>query len=152
MKEKLPAYALALVGLVTPAAGLHRFYLGRYGTGILWFLTWGLFGIGTVVDLFTLSRMVEDTNLNLSRGLPPGTKHRALPPPSKEQQILQAAQKNQGMLTVASCALATGLELKEARRRLNQMRDEGFCQRDVNEEGDDLYVFSGLRSLKPFEV
>lgn len=54
--------ALSLFGI----AGLHRFYLGRIGSGLLWFFTGGLCGIGTLVDLFLLPRMVEDRNRGAS--------------------------------------------------------------------------------------
>lgn len=42
--------------------GLHRFYAGRVGTGILWFFTGGLAGIGAFVDLFLIPGMVADAN------------------------------------------------------------------------------------------
>ncbi|MCL2634852.1 MAG: TIR domain-containing protein [Oscillospiraceae bacterium] len=35
--------------------GVHRFYVGKAGTGILYLFTGGLFGIGLIVDLFMIA-------------------------------------------------------------------------------------------------
>ncbi|MBQ6970652.1 TM2 domain-containing protein [bacterium] len=34
--------------------GIHRFYVGKIGTGVLYLFTFGLFGIGVIVDFIML--------------------------------------------------------------------------------------------------
>ena len=46
--------------------GIHRYYVGKIGTGILYTLTGGLFGIGYIVDLIKIiSGKFTDKNGNL---------------------------------------------------------------------------------------
>jgi TM2 domain-containing membrane protein YozV len=42
--------------------GIHRMYLGKIGTGILWLLTGGLLGIGWLYDFCTLNEQVAAQN------------------------------------------------------------------------------------------
>ena len=42
--------------------GVHRFYLGKWITGILFLLTGGLVGIGLLYDLWTLNGQVSEKN------------------------------------------------------------------------------------------
>lgn len=52
-KKKSTAICLCLLGLFG-LGGIHRFYLWRPWTGILYFCTCGLFGVGTIIDLLRL--------------------------------------------------------------------------------------------------
>jgi TM2 domain-containing membrane protein YozV len=42
--------------------GIHRFYLGKWLTGILWLLTVGLFGFGLLYDMWTMNGQVSEYN------------------------------------------------------------------------------------------
>ena len=42
--------------------GIHRFYLGKWLSGLLWLLTGGLLMLGVLYDYWTLNRQVDEVN------------------------------------------------------------------------------------------
>jgi TM2 domain-containing membrane protein YozV len=58
-KELWVTYALWLFG---GTLGLHKFYLGKIGWGIIYLLTFGLFFIGWLIDLFLIPSQVRRVN------------------------------------------------------------------------------------------
>ena len=62
--SKLIAYITWILGV----AGMHRFYLGRPVSGLIWLVTGGLLGIGWVIDAFLIPSMVADANHRFTPG------------------------------------------------------------------------------------
>jgi TM2 domain-containing membrane protein YozV len=62
--SKLIGYLLWIFGFT----GAHRFYYGKVVSGIIWFFTLGLLGIGWLIDVFLIPSM----NRSASRRFKPG--------------------------------------------------------------------------------
>lgn len=52
-KSKMVALILCLIGFLG-FGGLHRMYVGKVGSGVLYFLTGGVCLIGTIIDLISI--------------------------------------------------------------------------------------------------
>lgn len=153
MKNPLLAFLLCFFGLLTPFAGLHRFYLSKNLSGFFYLITWGFFGIGTFIDLFRISSMTDEYNFHLLlrhdlsyRYLENYPNHRFNSP---ERAILKCARKHGGSVTIPMVTMDTGLSLSETKKLLLSMHQKGFCQKDVDEDGETLFTFRGLEPKKP---
>ncbi len=154
MKDKTIAYLL-WCGCFVGICGLHRIYNGKYGTGFLWLFTLGLFGIGQIIDLFTIPGMVDDTNNRLlvqamggagAIAAGGGVALKRLPRTTEEFQValVQAASAHGGRLTVAEAVAATGRGFKEVEKQLVEMARSGYIEADSDDVGQVFYVFPGL--------
>jgi hypothetical protein len=137
------------------ALGLHRFYLGKTFTGLLWMCTGGLGMVGAIYDFFTLSGQVQEANIRLAlQNLPPQTgrpegdwryagdaKTRIIrEKESLERSILKLAKENKGVLTVSETALAAEVALEEAKKALDTLVDKGFAELRVRKSGTLVYT------------
>ena len=52
-KSKMVALILCIIGFFG-IGGIHRMYVGKVGSGVLHFLTYGICGIGTIIDLISI--------------------------------------------------------------------------------------------------
>ena len=57
---------MAVIGIVA-IPGLHRFWLGEMGLGVLYLFTGGLLWIGTVIDIFKFKELALGYNQQLAK-------------------------------------------------------------------------------------
>lgn len=149
------AYALwcmIFVGL----GGLHRIYLGKYGTGILWLLTGGLFGIGQLVDVFRMKRLVLDSNVRDGHLPHPRVAERLVSAeasiprleaasPSLRQRLVEAALAHGGAISVTQGVAETGLTFEEVEHELRELVATGYVDVDnAPHTGVVIYRFTEL--------
>ncbi len=155
MKSKGVAYLLwFFLGLV----GGHRFYLGKIGTGVLYLFTFGVCGIGWIIDLFTLGTQVDTYNA-LHRGLgqqqaqqqsqnivvnvasPQGAANQVSQvSKSAEKQILELPDDKP--LSLKDIMKMTTLELEAIETTVKKLVEKGMAKEVVDENGKIKYSFS----------
>jgi len=139
MYKTSTAYLL-LIPSFFGVAGLHRFYLGRIGTGIIWLLTGGLLGIGTLMDLLYIPSMVRQENLGIRYRRVLFADEDPLQKESLEKVILRTARKNKGVVTPAEVALEGDISMEEAKQALEKLVAAGHADMRIRKSGVIAYV------------
>jgi TM2 domain-containing membrane protein YozV len=132
-------WALCFFGI----CGGQRFYTGKVTSGLIYLFTFGVFGIGQLVDLALIPGMVDRRNTYL-RGLKGGDQGTGPHPPitlnlgdlaelqrrsmSPMQKLLKAAQEHGGALSMAQAALHVELEPEEVKKLLQEAQRHGFAE------------------------
>jgi TM2 domain-containing membrane protein YozV len=125
--------------------GLHRFYLKKVPTAVLWLLTGGGFLIGTIHDFLRMESLVREANWREGLGGPQSRANLDGPPTKKEsleKSILRAAKEHEGQLTTASAALSGDWNLEKVQKELDRQAKLGICELRITKAGGVVYYFA----------
>ncbi|WP_193197086.1 TM2 domain-containing protein [Nostoc sp. MG11] len=141
-KDRLLVSYILSAALFFGLGGLHRLYNGKIGTGLVWLLTGGLFGVGQFVDVFLIPNMVDEYehNLKIKAGLSPlgvplnqAVVASQVRRPTGNQlmvELIEAAENKGGSLTVTQGVKATGASFAEVEATLKEMFKSGYVKID----------------------
>ncbi|GFE71716.1 TM2 domain-containing protein [Chroococcus sp. FPU101] len=166
-KKKLAvAYALWALGFLG-IFGVHRFYLKRPLTGLLWLFSGGVFFIGHIVDLFLIPKMVKGENLpqlstdnpllntgqeifnqinqldnSLQASIFQSVTNSKLKKTSPMHHLLEVAAKNGKVLSMGQAVRETSLSPEEVQKLLDEGMRKGIINIDNDSEtGAVRYYF-----------
>ena len=140
MKSLGLSYFLCILQFFIGISGIHRFYLEKPISGILYLMTWGFFGIGTIVDLINMPKIVDKINIKYLK------KNNLEKLPSDERKILEIAKKHGGTITIQMVSLESNMSLNKSKFELEKLKMNNFCTKDIDEDGVEIYFFNGFKA------
>ncbi|MDR2952316.1 MAG: TM2 domain-containing protein [Treponema sp.] len=142
------------------ALGLHRFYLGKIPSGLLWMMTGGLGMFGSIYDFFTLPSQVREANIRNAiysggaserinsqqsyRTVNDGASRIVREKENVERVILRIAKENKGIITASEIALAANIPIEQAKNDLEMLVSKGFAELRVRKSGTLVYAIPDL--------
>lgn len=132
------AYLLWAAGLAG-VCGLQRFYARKPVSGTLWLLTFGLCGVGQLVDLLLIPDLVDLAN----RPLLPQSGEVADQPPLDRQLLRLARKAGAGGFTIndalIECQLAPGMPRSRVREEIERLLHEDLLDVGNDDRGRVVY-------------
>ncbi len=139
-------WCLCLFGI----CGVQRFYTGQIGIGLLYLFTFGLCGIGQLIDLALIPGAVDARNaylrgstasanvnqtINLNLGDIPQLREQLQTIPTSAsaavapmQKLLKAAKEHGGQLSIAQAAMHTELDPEQVKALLHEATKAGYAE------------------------
>jgi TM2 domain-containing membrane protein YozV len=148
MCELWIAYLLWAVG-GCGTLGLHRFYMRKFGTGILWLCSGGMCMIGALYDLVTMRRQVAEANFRLgyqNQQAQLAYQFAVSPSAGKEKEtvehaVLRVAKRDGGAVTPGALALECDIGIDKAKESLEKLVNKGHCEMRIRSDGVIVYAF-----------
>lgn len=153
VRDRKTASYLLWLGFFFGAAGLHRIYNGKVVSGVLWFVTFGFFGIGQVVDLLLIPDMAEQRVKKLTGDLPtvfeqPPAVATEVQEADLRVQLLRLAGLHGGQITVTQAVMETGNSFETIEVELRGMVKAGYA--DITNRPDSgVVVYEFPELLEP---